>query len=54
MLRLIADPKFFNYVLLVLYVAAAVRWAVAKSSADVLYWVGAIILQVTVTFMFKR
>lgn len=54
MLALLLDPKLFNYVILVLYVLNAVRWAVARSTADVCYWLSAAAITATVTFLYKH
>jgi len=43
------DPAALNYLLLVLYVLNAIRWAVARSPYDVMYWIGAVIITAAVT-----
>lgn len=49
-LRLVRDPAAINYLLLVLYVLNAGRWAAARSWPDVWYWIGAVIITGAVTF----
>jgi hypothetical protein len=38
MTALLLDPKLINYVLICLYAANAVRWALHGSWPDSLYW----------------
>ncbi len=51
---LLADPKLFNYVIMTLYALSAVRWAVAGRIADVCYWLSALAITLTVTFLYKH
>lgn len=48
------DPKLFNYLIMVLYAMNAVRWAFAKSLADVCYWLSALAITATVTFLYNH
>ena len=48
------DPKLFNYVILVLFALAALRWGVAGKWADCLYWTSAFFLNVAVTWGYQR
>jgi len=50
LIKLWRDPAAINYLLLVLYVANATRWGVARSWPDVWYWIGAAIITAAVTF----
>lgn len=52
MLKLLADPKIFNYVIMVLYLLNAVRWLIAGKTADVCYWLSALAITATVTFLY--
>lgn len=54
MKSILLDPKIFNYVIMVLYFANAVRWAFDKKIADVCYWLSALAITATVTFLYKR
>lgn len=54
MLEAILDPKVFNYTIMVLYLMNAGRWAYAKSVADVCYWLSALAITATVTFLYKH
>ena len=48
------DPRLFNYVILILFTLATVRWAVAGAWWEALYWLGALILNAAVTWGFPR
>jgi hypothetical protein len=48
------DPKLFNYVIMVLYALNAVRWAFAGKTADVCYWLSALAITATVTFLYEH
>lgn len=54
MLRLLLDPRVFSYVILVLYALNAARWALAGKIADVCYWLSAMAITATVTFLYKH
>lgn len=54
MFRLLADPRIFNYVILVLYGLNAGRWAYAHKWPDVCYWLSAMAITATVTFLYKH
>jgi hypothetical protein len=49
-MNLILDPKFFNYLIMTLYVANSIRWAIHGNYADVFYWMSAFAITATVTF----
>lgn len=53
-MNLLTDPKVFNYVLLVLYLINAGRWAYEGKIADVCYWLSAFAITATVTFLYKH
>lgn len=53
-MSLLLDPKVFNYVILVLYVLNAIRWAWEGSIADVRYWVSAGAITAPVTFLYDH
>jgi hypothetical protein len=54
MFKLLLDPKIFNYVIIVLYGLNATRWAFAGKIADVCYWLSAMAITLTVTFLYKH
>lgn len=51
---LIADPKFFNYLIMFLYCMNALRWAIHGNWADVSYWLSAFAITATVTFGYNH
>lgn len=53
-MRLLLDPKMFNYTILSLYMLNAGRWAYAGKIADVCYWLSAFAITATVTFLYKH
>lgn len=54
MTRLFTDPKMFNYVIMGLYGANALRWAIWGSYADMCYWLFALGITATVTWGYMR
>lgn len=54
MIRLLLDPKIFNYLIMVLYLLNAVRWAVHGTVADACYWLSALAITATVTFLYEH
>ena len=48
------DPKIFNYVILTLYCLNSVRWVIAGSWGDALYWFAAFQITAAVTWGFQR
>lgn len=53
-LRLLNNPAVFNYVIMVLYFLNAVRWAFEGKIADVCYWLSALAITATVTFLYEH
>lgn len=53
-MKYLLDPKLFNYVIMVLYLCNAIRWACAKNAADTCYWLSALCITATVTFLYKH
>lgn len=53
-MKLLLDPRIFNCIILVLYGLNVVRWAFAKSVADVCYWLSAMAITATITFLYKH
>ncbi len=49
-MKLLLDPKIFNYVIMALYVLNASRWCWQGSYADMCYWLSAFAITATVTF----
>ena len=54
MLALLLDPKIFNYLILTLFLCASVRWTIAGSWGDALYWAASFLINVAVTWGFAR
>lgn len=54
LLTLVKDPKVFNYVIMSMYALNAVRWAVEGKIADVCYWLSALAITATVTFLYAH
>ena len=54
MRALLLDPKVFNYIIMTLYLLNAARWAVERKPADVCYWLSALAITATVTFLYKH
>jgi hypothetical protein len=50
----LGDPKIFNYVIMALYALNAARWAYERKVADVCYWLSALAITATVTFLYKH
>jgi hypothetical protein len=53
MMRFLLDPRLFNIVILVLFGATAIRWAIEKNWGQATYWLAALVLNIAVTFMMK-
>lgn len=53
-IKFLLDPKLFNYVIMILYGLNVVRWAFAGSGKDVCYWLSALAITATVTFMYDH
>lgn len=53
-MRLVSDPRLFNYVLIALNAAAALRWTIALRWWEVAYWLAALTLNVVVTWGYQR
>lgn len=53
-LKLISDPAIFNYLIMILYLTSAIRWAFGGKYADACYWLSALAITATVTFGYKR
>jgi len=52
--NLLLDPKLFNYTIMVLYALNAARWAYEGKVADVCYWLSALAITATVTFLYQH
>lgn len=50
----IFDPRIFNAIIMALYVAAALRWALAGYWIDMTYWLAALVLTMCVTWGYSR
>jgi hypothetical protein len=54
MIKIITDPRFFNYVIMSLYVINATRWAISGKWGDVSYWFAAAMITASVTWGYKH
>jgi hypothetical protein len=50
----LADPKVFNYTIMVLYLLNAARWAYERKVGDMCYWLSALAITATVTFLYEH
>jgi hypothetical protein len=50
-MNLLTDPKLFNYAIMCMYALAAARHAYARSLGDFCYWLSALSITATVTFL---
>lgn len=53
-MRLFTDPRFFNYVILGLYTANILNYAVRGRWNDAWYWLSAASITASVTFIIGR
>ncbi len=53
-LGILLDPRLFNFVIMGLYGAAAIRWGIALKFADMFYWLSALAITLTVTFGYRH
>ena len=49
-MKLLADPRLVNFILMGLFLANAIRWSIEKKWMDVAYWIGCIVVTIGVTF----
>jgi hypothetical protein len=54
MMKILLDPKIFNYVIMVLYALNAARWAYEGKINGVCYWLSALSITATVSFLYKH
>jgi hypothetical protein len=45
------DPRLFNVVIILMFIAAAVRWAFERNWPQSVYWLSAAVLNAAVTMM---
>lgn len=53
MKQLLHDPRLFVYIIMTLYGASTIRFAIAQRWPDAAYWLCALGLTVVVTFLKK-
>lgn len=53
-MKLLSDPRLFNYLLIILFALCSVRWAFARSWPDTLYWGFGCALNAVVTWGYHR
>ena len=54
MVSYLLDPKFFNWLIMVLFLVNAARWAFHGSWADTSYWLCSFAITATVTWGYQR
>lgn len=54
MMKWLLDPRIFNFIIIGLYCLNSIRWAFARSWADMCYWLSALAITLTVTFGYKH
>ncbi len=52
-LTFLLDPVIFNYIILALYTLATIRWIVAGNVFQSIYWFGATVMMVGITFFME-
>lgn len=52
-MNVLLDPKIFNYLIIAMFAAAAIRWAFAGNWPQSGYWASAAVLNIFVTAMSK-
>ena len=53
-LSFLLDPRIFNFAIIALYCLNVVRWAVAGRLADTCYWFSALMITLTITFLYEH
>lgn len=53
-MKLLFDPRIMNFIIMGMYVLNGVRWAVAGSWWNVMYWICAFGITASVTFGIKH
>jgi hypothetical protein len=53
-MSIVLDVKFFNYLIMSLYLINSMRWLIHGSYADMFYWLSALSITATVTFGYQR
>lgn len=50
-MKYLLDPRAFNVAIIVMFLAAAIRWALARNWPQASYWLAAAALNISITFM---
>jgi hypothetical protein len=53
-MKLLLDPRIFNFIIMALYLLNAARWLYEGKYADTCYWLSALAITATVTFGYSR
>ncbi len=53
-MKLLTDPRIFNFLIMTLYLVNAGRWAYEGKWADCCYWLSALAITATVTFGYNH
>ena len=48
------DPRLFNFLIMGLYGLSALRWAYEGKIADTCYWLSALAITLTITFLYQH
>lgn len=48
------DPKFFNYLIMTLYLINSARWAIECNWGQFVYWIAAFALTFSISFMMGK
>ncbi len=51
MIAILKDPRVFNWFVVGLYILVTMRWLVARNWPQVVYWLGAVIINAGVAMM---
>jgi hypothetical protein len=54
MTRWLTDPHIFNYVIMVMYALNVCRWAYERNAFGVCYWLSALGITASVTFLTNK
>lgn len=53
-MKLLSDPRAFNFLIMSLYGMNVIRWGIAGKPVDCLYWCGALLITATVTWGYSH
>lgn len=53
-MALLADPRIFSYLIMLLFVMNSIRWAFEQNWAQVCYWILSCLITAVITFGFSN